>query len=92
MHHTAAVPLVAASTVYFRMDDDGNVLAARPTPLVEVRLQFGYERHCGSGFELVLDVTVPPLGLELVEAPTILFVEQTVGIPDLRGRGPFRDS
>ena len=32
-------PPAAASTKYFRMDDDGDVLAARPTPLVEVRPQ-----------------------------------------------------
>ena len=62
----------AASTVYFSMDDGGDVLAARPTPLVEVRPQMGYERHSGSGFELVLDVTVPPLGGELVEVRNVV--------------------
>ena len=50
-------PPEAASTTNNRMDDDGDVLAARPTPLVEVRPQMGYERHRGSGFELVLDVS-----------------------------------
>ena len=67
----------AASTVYFSLD------AARPTPLVEVRSQTEYERHCGSGFELFLDVTVPPLGGELVEVPTVVsqVVEQNVDVP-----------
>ena len=49
----------AASTMYYRMDDDG-----------EVR-QMKYERHCGSGFELVLDVTVSQMGRELVEVPNV---------------------
>ena len=65
-------PPTAATTVYFSLDDDEDVLAARPTPLVEVRPQMGYERHCGSGFELVLDVTVPQLGRELVEVPNVV--------------------
>ena len=47
--------------MYYSLDDDGDVLTARPTPLVEVLPQMGFERHCGSGFELVLDVTVPQL-------------------------------
>ena len=34
-------PPRAASTVYFSVDDDVDVLAARPTPLVEVRPQAG---------------------------------------------------
>ena len=48
----------------------------------------GYERHCGSGFELVLDVTVPQLVRELVEVPNVvsLVVEQNVHIP-VRGGG-----
>ena len=74
----------AAGAQYFTMhigEDDGQApVAGRPAPL---RPQRGYERHCGSGFELVHDVTVPQLGRELVEAPTIrFFVEQTVGIPN----------
>ena len=60
----------------------------RPAPLVEVRPQMGYKRHCGSGFELVLDVTVPQLGRELVEVPNVVspVVEQNVHIP-VRGGG-----
>ena len=53
----------------------------RPAPLVEVRPQTGCERHCGSGFELVLEVTVPQLGRELVEVPNVVsqVIEQNVG-------------
>ena len=78
-----------ASTTNNRMDDDGDVLAAWPTPLVEVRPQMGYERHRGSGFELVLDVTVLRMGRELVEVPNVVsqVVEQNVDIPVRRGRG-----
>ena len=43
----------------------------------------GHERHCGCGFELLLDVTVPPMGGELVEVPNVVsqVVEQNVDIP-----------
>ena len=53
----------------------------RPAPLVEVRPQTGCERHCGSGFELVLEVTVPQFGRELVEVPNVVSQvnEQNVG-------------
>ena len=69
--------------MHFRLDDDGEVLAAGPTPLAEVRPQVGHERHCGCGFELLLDVTVPPTGGELVEVPNVVsqVVEQNVDIP-----------
>ena len=40
-------PPRVASTEYYRLDDDGDVLAARPTPLVEVRPQPGVLRHTG---------------------------------------------
>ena len=65
-------PPRAASTVYFSMDDDWDVFAALPTPLVEVRPQMGYELHCGSG-----------LGGEPVEVPNVVsqVVEQNVDIP-----------
>ena len=58
-------PLRAASTVHFSMDDDGDVLAARPTPLAEVRPQSGVQRHTAvhivdvSPFVQILDVPVP---------------------------------
>ena len=50
------------------MDDDGDVLAARPTPLVEVRPQPGVLRHTGahivdfSPFVQILDDPVPQMG------------------------------
>ena len=74
----------AAGAQFFSLgDDDVEAPAAvRPAPLVEVRPQMGYKRHCGSGFELVLDVTVPQLGRELVEVPNVVspVVEQNVHI------------
>ena len=65
-------PPRVASTEYFRMDDDGDVLAARPTPLVEVRPQLGVLRHSGahivdfSPFVQILDDPVPQMGEEHV--------------------------
>ena len=50
------------------VDDDGDVLAARPTPLVEVRPQPGVLRHTAAHIEdivlfvQILDVLVPQLG------------------------------
>ena len=66
-------PPTAANTVYFSLDDDEDVHSARPTP----------HRGCGSGFQLVLDVTVPPLGGGLVEVPNVVsqVVEWNVDIP-----------
>ena len=57
-----------------------------------VRLQEKDERHCGSSFELLLNVTVPQMGRELVEAPMITFVEQFVGIPARGGPAPVVES
>ena len=82
-------PPQAAGAQYFSMDVDVVAPAAvRPAPLDEVRPQLGYKRHCGSGFELVLDVTVPQMGRELVEVPNVVspVVEQNVHIP-VRGGG-----
>ena len=39
--------------------------ASRPAPMEEVRPQAGDRRHCGSGFELVLNATVPQIGEEV---------------------------
>ena len=41
-------PPMAASTEYFTLDDGEDVLAARPTPLVEVRPLPGVLRHTGA--------------------------------------------
>ena len=57
----------AASTQYFSLGDDEDVLAARPT-LVEVRPQPGVLRHTGahivdfSPFVQILDDPVPQMG------------------------------
>ena len=65
-------PPRAASTEYYRMDDDVDVLAARPTPLVEVRPQPGVLRHTRahivdfSPFVQILDDPVPQMGGEQV--------------------------
>ena len=61
-------PPRAASTVYFSLFDDGDVLAARPTPLVEVRPQPGFLRHTVvhiedfSPFVQILEDPVPQMG------------------------------
>ena len=55
----------AASTEYYRMDDEGDVLAAWPTPLVEVRPLPGVQRHTAAHIEgivpyvQILDVEIP---------------------------------
>ena len=84
-----ALSQTAGAQFFSLGDDDVEAPAAvRPAPLVEVRPQMGYKRHCGSGFELVLDVTLPQLGRELVEVPNVMspVVEQNVHIP-VRGGG-----
>ena len=84
-----ALPQAAGAQFFSLGDDDVEAPAAvRPAPLDEVRPQMGYKRHCGSGFELVLDVTVPQMGRELVEVPNVVspVVEQNVHIP-VRGGG-----
>ena len=66
-------PPRAASTMYYRMDDDGDVLAARRTPLVEVRPQPGVLRHTAAHvvdilpYVQILDVPVPQLGNQMVD-------------------------
>ena len=63
----------AASTVYFSLDDDGDVLAARPVPLVEVRPLPVAQRHAAAHVEdivpyvQILDVPVPQLGDRVVD-------------------------
>ena len=61
MGQTTPPPRVA-STVHFNLFDEGNVLAARPTPLVEVRPQPGVQRHTAEQIGDVAPV-VPALGV-----------------------------
>ena len=69
MNYTATTgetpPPEAAGAQYFAMtpDEEGAPAASRPAPMEEVRPQGRDWRHCGSGFELVLNATVPQLGL-----------------------------
>ena len=87
-------PPRAASTVHFNLFDDGDVLAARPTPLVEVRPQPGVLRHSGalfvdfSPFVQILDDPVPQMGGEQVveftrkfDAPVL--DEQVIAVPKI---------
>ena len=86
-------PPRAASTVYFSMVDNEDVLAARPTLLVEVGPQPGVLRHTAAHivdilpYVQILDVLVPQLGDQVVEllqeidAPAL--VEQVVAVPKI---------
>ena len=78
--------------MYYRMDDDGDVLAAWPAPLVEVRPQSGVQRHTvEQTFESfvpvqVLDAPVPQMGTQLVEFMQKLdtaTTEQVIEVPKL---------
>ena len=89
-HHS---PPRAASTEYYMLDDDGDVLAARPTPLVEVRPLLGVQWHVAAHIEdivphvQILDVPVPQLGdrvvdlLREIDAPAL--VEQVIAVPKI---------
>ena len=61
-----------ASTVHFDLFDDGDVLAARPTPLIEMRPLPGVQRHTAEQIietfvpVQVLDAPVPQMGGEQV--------------------------
>ena len=82
-----------ASTEYFTLDDDGDVLAARPSLLVEVRPLPGVLRHTAGHIEdivpyvQILDVPVPRLGdqvvefLQKIDAPAL--VEQVITVPKI---------
>ena len=56
-------PPRAASTVYFDLCDAGDVLAARPPPLAEVRPQPGVQRHTA---EQIIETFVP---VQILDAP-----------------------
>ena len=83
----------AASTVHFSLFDDGDVLAARPTPLVEVRPQQEVLRHTVECIAdvvpmvQILHVPVPQSGEQVVEvlqkidAP--LLPEQVIDVPKI---------
>ena len=84
----------AASTVHFNLFDDGDVLAARPDRLYEVRPQPGVLRHTGahfvgfSPFVQILDDPVPQMrGEQVVEfmrkldAPAL--DEQVIAVPKI---------
>ena len=81
-------PPRAASMEFYRMDDDADVLAARPTPLVEVRPQPGVLRHTMadivdfSPFVQILDDPVPQMGSEQVVEFAALD-EQVIAVPKI---------
>ena len=67
-------PRRAASTVYFSLDDDGDVLAARSDRLLYVRPQDRFlrrtvEQNVDAVTLLSLDVPEPQMGNQLVEVP-----------------------
>ena len=59
------IPQAAGAQYYAMTPDEEAPAAERPPPLREVGPQPGDRRHCGSGFELVVDATVPQLGVEV---------------------------
>ena len=86
-------PSRAASSVYFTLDDDGDVLAARPTPLAEVRPQERVQRHTVVHivdilpYVQILNVLVPQMGNQVVEVlqkiDTPSLVEQVIAVPKI---------
>ena len=83
---------MAASTVYFSMDDDGDVLAARPTPPFEMRPQPGVLRHIAAHvvdilpYVQILDVPVPQGRNQVVEFMQTLNTAtpvQVIAVPKL---------
>ena len=83
----------AASTVHFTLFDGGDELAARPTPLVEVRPQQGVLRHTVECIAdvvpmvQILDVPVPQSGDQVVEVlqkiDVPLLPEQVIDVPKI---------
>ena len=67
----------AASTVHFNLFDEGDVLAARPTPLVEVRPQLRVQRHTAEQiFETFVPVQVLDALLPQMEGDLVEFMQQ----------------
>ena len=87
-------PPKAASTVHFNLFDDGDVLAARPDRLYEVRPQLGVLWHTGahsvdlSPFMQIHDIPVPQMGGEQVvefmkELDSPALDEQVIAVPKI---------
>ena len=87
-------PPRAASTVHFNLFDEEDVLAARPTPLVEVRPQRGVQRHTAEQIietfvpVQVLDAPVPQMeGEQVVEfmrkLDALALDEQVIAVPKI---------
>ena len=82
-------PPRAASTVYFSMDDDGDVLPAQPTLLVEVQPQPGVLLHTAAHvmdilpYVQILDVPVPQSGNEFIQTLDTATPEQVIEVPKL---------
>ena len=79
MNNTATAretPPEAAGAQYFAITPDEEIapVASRPAPMEEVQPLGRDGRHCGSGYELVLDATMPPLGNE-VDVPGKLSID-----------------
>ena len=69
-------------TQYYAMDDESvpGLSGTRPAALQEPRPQGEVVRHCGSGYELVLDATVLQLEREEVEAPMINVLRRVIDL------------
>ena len=73
-------PPRAASTEYYRLDDDRDVLTAEPTPLVEVRSLPGVQRHAAAHIEDIVPY-VQILDVGPVGGPAL--VEQVIAVPKI---------
>ena len=80
--------------MHFDLFDDGDVLAARPPPLVEVRPQLGVQRHTSEQVietfvpVQVLDAPVPQVGVVQVvefmrEFDVLVVAEQVIDVPKI---------
>ena len=85
-------PPRAASTMNHRMDDDGDVLTARPPPLVEVRPQKQVQWHIAEQIietfvpVQVLDAPAPQMGNQVVEVLQkidMVTPEQVLAVPKI---------
>ena len=70
-------PPTKHGTQYYGLDDNDSVPelnGVRPAPLWEPLPQARHQRHCGIGFELVLDTAVPQRGRKVVEERMIVLM------------------